>query len=61
LCEIITWLSRPTANNIRKNKTDQTFSPGNCAKASGYATNPKPGPVKQLKKHKTKLAWIFNG
>ena len=37
-------MPRPSANNIKKNRTEKTELAGMCAIASGYVMNAKPGP-----------------
>lgn len=48
---VLTWLSRPMMNNIKKKSTAHKEDMGNLERASGYATNVKPGPSMREKKN----------
>lgn len=41
----ITCVSKPTTNSIEKKRADHTALPGSIARASGYTTKTKPGPI----------------
>lgn len=43
-----TSLSKPNVNNMKKNRTAQSWDTGSCDKASGYATKASPYPEKGL-------------
>lgn len=40
----LTKVSMPSMKSMRKKRMDQNTEPGRRARASGYATNAKPGP-----------------
>lgn len=42
--QMLTWLSKPSVNNIKKKQIDQNGAPGIIANASGYTTKARPGP-----------------
>lgn len=44
----LTELSKPRVISMRKNISDQNVENGRVAMASGYTTNTRPGPGKQL-------------
>lgn len=46
---ILTWLSSPRVNSMKKKRKDQKGERGSIVMAWGYTTNAKPGPERQAK------------
>lgn len=41
---VLTWLSRPKVNSMKKNRNDQNGERGSIVMAWGYTTKARPGP-----------------
>lgn len=41
---VLTWLSSPKVNSMKKNRNDQNGERGSIVMAWGYTTNARPGP-----------------